>query len=600
MLELDRAADGTPGSSSAHRNPAEHPHIVQFYDDDAFLLDSVAAFLAAGWDAGERLLVIATPEHCRGLRERLEEDGRSVDGGRLLFLDAEQTLARFLVDGMPVWDRFVAEVEARLAQSGGADGGPLRAFGEMVDLLWRDGHGEAVVELEELWNRLGRLHPLSLLCGYRMDRFDDQDHVHHFQRICGAHSRVLPSENYTQVTDLDTRLREVSQLQQRARSLEREIERRKQLEASLRAADRAKDEFIAMLGHELRNPLSPILSALELMALRDGDVAATERAIIQRQVDHLIHIVDELLDVSRITSGKVELALEPLDLSTVVAEALETTAPGFAERGHRVEVSLPEAELPVLGDRHRLGQSVANLLTNAAKYTEPGGRVWVAGAIEDQHAVVRVRDDGVGIAPELLPRLFDTFVQGDQSLDRSHGGLGLGLAIVRSLVSQHGGTISVHSDGVGQGSEFVLRLPLARESPPQPGAGGVAALPRGTRAGRVLVVDDNQDAAALLGELLKASGYAVSLAPDGARALEQSAAFAPEFAILDIGLPGMDGFELATRLRALPGGDAMRLIAVTGYGRDPDRARSVGAGFDAHLVKPISLADLVRALEPTS
>ncbi|MCU1385097.1 MAG: hypothetical protein JWL71_3794 [Acidobacteria bacterium] len=372
-----------------------------------------------------------------------------------------------------------------------------------------------------------------------------------------------------------------------------------QLHDAAEAANRAKDEFLAMLGHELRNPLAPIQTALQLMRLRGDGSAERERTVIQRQVDHLTRLVDDLLDVSRIERGKVELKRERVEIADIVAKAIETASPLLEQRRHTLEVVVPRSGLAIDGDQVRLAQVVSNLLTNAAKYTEPEGRVTIAAAADGGEIVLRVRDTGVGIVPDLLPHVFGLFVQGRQSLDRSHGGLGLGLTIVRSLVALHGGTVSVHSDGAGRGSEFVVRLPrLPERAPTMPPAHELAAegLPRAGDGLRVLVVDDNEDAADMLIAALTLKGHETRVAHDGPGALRVCEEFRPDVALLDIGLPVMDGYELAERLQSAPGMERLRLIAVTGYGQDTDRRRSRAAGFDRHLVKPIDLETLEQAL----
>jgi signal transduction histidine kinase/CheY-like chemotaxis protein len=356
------------------------------------------------------------------------------------------------------------------------------------------------------------------------------------------------------------------------------------------AANRAKDEFLAMLGHELRNPLAPILTALQLMRLRSVAGAERERTIIERQVKHVVSLVDDLLDVSRITRGKVQLRRERLDLAEIVAKAIEMTSPAIEERRHMLRVDVPRG-LPVNGDAARLAQVAANLLTNAAKYTDPGGTIVVAAEEDGPDVVLRVSDSGRGIDPDMLPRIFDLFSQERQEIARSEGGLGLGLAIVRSLVDAHGGSVEARSDGKGRGAEFIVRLPRAAE--------GVtaAALRDGSPVGgpsprpgrRILVVDDNPDAAQLLADSLQALGHRTRVVFDGPSALDAAAEFAPDVALLDLGLPVMDGFEVAQRLRALPQLGGVQLVAITGYGQEIDRQRTREAGFDEHMVKPVDL-----------
>lgn len=362
------------------------------------------------------------------------------------------------------------------------------------------------------------------------------------------------------------------------------------------SASRAKDEFIAMLSHELRNPLAPIITALHLMRLRGVAGAERERAIIERQVKQLVGLVDDLLDVSRITTGKVELARAPVELAAVIAQAVETTSPLLEQRRHALTIDVARQGLSLDADADRLAQVVANLLTNAAKYTEPEGHIWVAAARDGASVVLTVRDSGIGIEADLLPRVFDLFAQARQAPDRPRGGLGLGLAIVRSLVSLHGGTVSVASDGKMRGTTFTVRLPFA-PLPRHEGRGeGEAAAdhPRADMGGRVLVVDDNADAAEMLAEALTALGFDTRIALDGPSALDIARGFQPDVALLDIGLPVMDGHELARRLKSEPGERPIRLVAVTGYGQPGDRLNTTDAGFDAHLVKPVDLTELAQ------
>jgi PAS domain S-box-containing protein len=367
-----------------------------------------------------------------------------------------------------------------------------------------------------------------------------------------------------------------------------------QLREAAEAANRAKDEFLAMLGHELRNPLSPILTALQLMRLRGTEGSERERTVIERQVTHLTRLVDDLLDVSRIARGKVELKQEVVELAEVVAKAVEMTSPLLEQRTHTLDLQVPRTGLPVRGDATRLSQVTSNLLTNAAKYTPAGGHITVRGTEEDGQVVLRVRDTGMGIAADVLPHVFDLFVQERQALDRSQGGLGLGLTIVRNLVEHHGGSVSAHSEGPGSGSEFVVRLPKAAvahisQEPGVAKAQECGPVPISPHALRVLVVDDNVDAAEMLAAALTAKGYQTRVAHDGPAALLVAQTFRPTIGFLDLGLPVMDGYELATRLRDIPDLRSMQLVAVTGYGQASDRRKTRRAGFHQHLVKPVDL-----------
>ncbi len=379
-----------------------------------------------------------------------------------------------------------------------------------------------------------------------------------------------------------------------------------QLYQALREADRRKDEFLATLAHELRNPLAPIRNALQILKMPRVDVetAARSRDMMERQVHHLVRLVDDLLDVSRVMRGKIELRRERVELASVVARAVETVQPLVDAQGHELSVRLPQESLPLDADPVRLTQVVGNLLTNAAKYTERGGRICVTAGREGDAAVLRVRDSGIGIATDMLPRIFDLFVQVDHDAGRSQGGLGIGLTLVKNLVEMHNGRVEARSDGPGRGSEFVVWLPLhpvGGEDLSPEGATSDAP-PAAPRSGyRLLVVDDNQDAANSLATLLRLEGHEARVAYSGVAALQMTKAFTPDAVFMDLGMPGMDGYETARRMRAQPGLERTILAALTGWGQQEDRRRTSEAGFNYHLVKPPEpealeeiLADLKR------
>jgi len=362
-------------------------------------------------------------------------------------------------------------------------------------------------------------------------------------------------------------------------------------------ANRVKDEFLAMLGHELRNPLAPILTALDLMQLRAPEMFERERTVIQRQVRHVVRLVDDLLDISRITRGAIELHRDDLDVADTIGKAIEIVSPLLEERKHELVTSFPRG-LVVNADAVRLAQVVANLLTNAAKYTERGGVISVSAAREGDRIAIRVVDNGVGIAADVLPHVFETFYQSRQAIDRSQGGLGLGLAIVRTLVELHGGTVEGTSAGAGKGSEFTVWLPaveVVEHVRPARGTPIKGAWPLRTES--ILIVDDNADALSMLADALESRGLLIHRAHDAPSALAEARKRMPKIALLDIGLPVMDGYELGRRLREIPGLENIRLVAVTGYGQASDLEKSKAAGFDAHLVKPISLDKVQRTIE---
>lgn len=800
----------------------ESEHIVQFYESEEFLHEVVARFLGDGLTAGAPVLVFATQPNRQAFNVRLESNGFDVESlcaaGKITLLDARETLSKFLVDGMP--DRALFEsvvggvIEGILA--GGCQA-RLLAYGEMVDLLWKDGSPDAAIYLEELWNELGSRHSFSLLCAYVMGNFYNEACTQKFHRICEAHNHVIPTERYSWNEDQSVQLREITLLQQRSRALESEIEHRRKLEDALRdalrerrraeeaqrsvqqelkalyegessarrqaedaqrraafladasailsssleyettlasvanlavpriadwclveladdpeissrqlavshvdpskvdlvhayrrnfppqpdasagvssvirtgkselyeditdemlesagldpkqvqmlrelgltssvvvpmttrgrmlgafalmsadpnrhfgqadlamaeelgrraasaidnarlyqearEADRRKDEFLALLGHELRNPLAPILTALQVMKLR-GFEGGREQTIVEHQARHLARLVDDLLDVSRITKGKVELKKEPVELASVLATAAEAASPLYEQRSHALSFDVPRKGLLVDADPGRLVQVLSNLLTNAAKYTDPAGEIVVAARREGDQVVVSVKDNGMGIPPELLPKMFELFAQADRALDRSQGGLGIGLTLARRLVELHGGTLTAHSEGVGMGSEFVVRLPALVESTAQqpPREEGVAATSRCSGL-RILVVDDNRDLTEMYAEGLRRCGHEIAIAHDGPEALAIAARFRPNTGLLDIGLPVIDGYELAKRLRALLPDVPLRLIALTGYGQAKDKIKALEAGFDHHLVKPVDFGFLSELLSRPS
>jgi PAS domain S-box-containing protein len=364
-------------------------------------------------------------------------------------------------------------------------------------------------------------------------------------------------------------------------------------------ANRAKDEFLAMLGHELRNPLAPILTALQLLKLRGDNLPLKEHEIIERQVRHMMHLVDDLLDVARITKGKVEIKRKPLDLRVALAKAIEIASPLIEQRQHELVLDVPNHALGVEGDEGRLIQVIANLLTNAAKYTEPSGHISIVVSDTKNEIKLSVTDNGSGIDSALLPNIFQLFVQGARASDRSGGGLGIGLTLVSKLTELHGGRVEAQSAGLGKGSTFTIWLPGMQLPRPEAEAAAAARASKIMAAAnprRILIVDDNEDALVLLAEALQHAGHDVRTATDPAQALEVIKDFKPELAILDIGLPVMDGYELATRIREQLDTGSPRMFALSGYGQQADRDRSHQAGFSAHFVKPVDVKQLIERI----
>jgi two-component system, sensor histidine kinase len=386
-------------------------------------------------------------------------------------------------------------------------------------------------------------------------------------------------------------------------TLQRETAERREAEEALRIADRRKDEFLAMLAHELRNPLAPLRNALEILKRRGADapVANDAREMMERQLRQMVRLVDDLLDVSRITTGKLTLKAEVVALHDVIRSAIDTAKPLLDMRQHALTVALPAEPIHVKADPTRLSQVFSNLLNNAANYTQPGGRVELRARAGERDVTVSIRDNGIGIAPEMLAAVFAMFAQADGSLERVQGGLGVGLTLARHLVELHGGSIEAASQGVGHGSEFVVHLPRVPAGAATPAIARDPGNAAAAGATRIMIADDNVDFALSLASILGALGHDVRVAHDGPAALALAAQFAPQIAFLDIGLPGRNGYELAKSVRALPQTAHCRLVAVTGWGQEEDRRRSRDAGFEVHLVKPVEpqqIVDIIQAEAP--
>jgi signal transduction histidine kinase/ActR/RegA family two-component response regulator len=409
---------------------------------------------------------------------------------------------------------------------------------------------------------------------------------------------VTVLERPMRISSLVSAVRSALRARRRQYQIREHLAERERAAVAMREADRRKDEFLAILAHELRNPLAPIRNSLYILQLsgRDDPTARRVGEMMERQVSHMVRLVDDLLEVSRITRGKIELKRENVDIAVIVRNAVETSRPLIDAALHSLTVAVPRDELFVDGDPMRLAQVFANLLNNAAKYTDPRGRVAIAGRREGDHAVVSVRDSGTGIPADMLPRVFELFTQVGKATERANGGLGIGLTLAKSIVELHGGSIEARSEGPGRGSEFIVRLPLGER------AGRTAAVsdavPREPLAAQsVLIVDDNRDAAESLAMLLRLLGLAVRVADNGGAALQAIDDDVPDVMFLDIGMPGMDGYEVARQVRRRRGGADVLLVALTGWGQDDDRRRARAAGFDHHLVKPADVDDLKALLQ---
>jgi signal transduction histidine kinase/ActR/RegA family two-component response regulator len=592
-------------ASPDHAGRVSSSHFVQLYEDDNFLVDIVARQIGDGLEAGDGAIVIASRTHRAAIGKRLRARGLDLDTmaeqRRFLSLDADETLTKLLVDDYPDAVRFETVIGGAIADANAASPRHyVRAFGEMVALLWADGKRDAALRLEALWNDLANRYRFSLLCGYPLNSFSGALDEQYLARVCAEHSEVIPAESYSGLAVPEDRQRTIVHLQQKAMRLESEMAVRKLVENELRnkiselaEADRRKNEFLAMLGHELRNPLSAVLNAI---TAADLDQSRRDRAIdiARRQTAQLARLVDDLLDVARITQGRIALRKEPVSVMSIVERSIEETRAATEARQQRmIVIAPPETRtIHVEVDPARMQQCIGNLLQNASKFTPARGRIEVSVLRNGSDVAIRVRDTGIGIAPEMLARVFDLFAQGDVAMDRAQGGLGIGLTLVKQLVAMHGGGVQARSEGLGKGSEFVISLPILHDGVKNVSLENTVPV---QGSSRVLIVEDNGDAAESLRMLLELLGHQVRVAQDGFVALDILSEETFDVILVDIGLPGMDGYALANQIRALPESKVMRLVALTGYGQDEDRRRALSAGFDQHLVKPIDL-DRLQAL----
>ncbi|WUR11788.1 MEDS domain-containing protein [[Empedobacter] haloabium] len=564
-------------------------HFCQFYRTEADLAETLVPFFQAGLDANESCLWVTS---------------QSLDAGRAAALmaqaipgfDAYVASGQMEIVSISDWykpgDKFDPDIvlngwieRERRSRALGFAG--LRLTG---DTIWVERSGWAdFMDYERKVNGAFRHYNLVALCTYCMETCSAEDVID----VCRHHEFALTRRDGAwEVLESSSLKLAKEELVRLNAELEDRVESRT---AALNAAVRARDEFLAMLGHELRNPLAPIRSAADVIrALAPaGSPIADSSTILTRQVGHLTRLVDDLLDVARITQGHIQVNLQETALADIVDMAVEQARPLIDQRGHALTVTLPGRGVKVLADGTRLAQVFGNLLHNAAKYTPNGGSVGIAASVDDGTAVITVTDSGAGIPADMLDAVFGLFTQLPRSLDRSDGGLGIGLTLARRIVELHGGSIAAHSDGPDRGSRFTVELALATPAVATTPALAAPAAVEPAVSRRVLIVDDNADARELMATLLSLHGYEVDTAADGESALLQAATLTPDVVMLDIGLPGIDGYETARRLRAMPAMAHKRLIALTGYGQPGDLAASRAAGFDEHILKPAQLDDVL-------
>jgi PAS domain S-box-containing protein len=548
----------------------------------------------------------------RLLQERLEEAEETVEAVRAGRIDAVVVSAEpgdelYVLERIDRPYRLLLESMQQGAAVVDADGRIAYCNRSLAELLRRSrdevtgSHWRDYLSAPDVIRLHGAIHNVSALSSAREEVLVQRPGASPLPAEVSIHPSPIPNLLCFVVTDLGPRRLIQDLVETRKRLTESEAEHRR-LYAELKDEERRKDEFLAVLAHELRNPLAPLRNALHLLRSEPAETLAHQaREIMERQLEHVVRLVDDLLDVSRIMSGKVDLRREPVALRAVFARAMDVIQGQVVSQAQELIVSLPEEGVWIEADCVRLAQAVGNLLSNATKYTDRGGRIWLTGERVGDDAVIRVRDTGIGMPPEMLPRIFDLFVQSDRSLTRSQGGLGIGLTLVKRLVEMHGGRVGASSEGLGRGSEFTLTLPVfhgrrrgPEAAPPEQGAG--------SHCRRVLVVEDDPDSAQSMAMLLDLWGHRAETALDGHEALHAARRFQPEIVFVDIGIPGLDGYEVAARLRS-EHGPGLKLVALTGYGREEDRRRARDAGFDRHLTKPLEppvLRDILSSLDVRS
>lgn len=602
-------------------------HFVQFYETDGFLLNSLGGFIGTAINDGHGAIVIATKEHRENLDELLLGNGLDLTNarasGRYVSLDAAETLSKFMVDGALDAGAFHQLMGGVIGSMTDGRSG-VRAFGEMVALLWAQGNHTGAIRLEELWNDLQKAHSFSLFCAYPMHGLGGENLIEPHSGVCTVHSRVIPAESYAALVNDESRLRAVAQLQQRAASLEAEVRERQRAEERLRlalvgeqmaraeaeTANRMKDEFLATVSHELRTPLNAIIGWSHLVRSGSLDEATVSRAMetIDRNAKAQAQLIEDILDVSRMITGKLRLNNEQVDIAAVINASIDSVQLAVESKGIVLEVTLDPSARHTFGDSSRLQQVVWNLLSNAIKFTPSGGRIEVKVERAGHNLKIRISDSGQGIRSDFLPFIFERFRQADGTTTRQHGGLGLGLAIVRHLLELHGGTIEAESGGEGKGATFIVKLPLAPA--PQRIWESSAPVNRQLRIKterhfsslpalddvQVLLVDDDPDTLQILSVMLVESKANVQTATSVSEALEVLEWYQPDVVVSDLAMPGEDGYSLVARIRAAEKGDPIPIVALTSYVRVEDRAQALSAGFNMFVPKPVQLNELITVI----
>jgi signal transduction histidine kinase/ActR/RegA family two-component response regulator len=617
-------------------------HFVQFYEEDDFIVDSICRFVNAGLDSGETVVVAATDDHLNAVNSRLSQRGVDVVAalttGHYVTVNAEKTLAQVKKDGHISPARFNEILGGTMLRTA-LSGRHVRVFGELVALLCAEGNHKAAVQLENLWNDLKLKHRFSLFCAYPMQGFSQSS----IEAVCNTHSHVIPAESFTTLPTGKSQSRAIAVLQQKAQLLENEVQERLKAEENLRlakeqlesqieelgklitseqiaraeaeTANRLKDEFLATVSHELRTPLNAIIGWAHMLRRGRLDDETQVRALetIERNAKSQAQLIEDILDVSRMINGKTRLQMAPVNVASVINQAVDAVQLAASSKGIVLQVTLDPSVRYVLGDASRLQQVVWNLLSNAIKFTPAGGRVEVVFEGDESNARITVADTGQGIGEEFLPHVFERFRQADGASTRVHGGLGLGLALVRHLVELHGGTVRARSEGKGRGAAFIVKLPLApdkaleaqsceaskdlQENSDLSGTApsSIAAL----EGRRILIVDDHTDTLQMLGKLLSNQRAQIELASSAEQALEILEWYQPDVIVLDLAMPGEDGYSLIQKIRRHEQATNWKVpaVALTAQVRVEDRARALSVGFDMFVPKPVEADELITAIK---
>jgi signal transduction histidine kinase/ActR/RegA family two-component response regulator len=616
-------------------------HIAQFYETDQFLIDSLSSFVKNGLRAGDACVVIASKTHQSMLEKRLCRAGLRIAElkklGQFVSLDVREALTRFMVGQMPDPVLFQDLFGGIVGQAAAAHK-HVRVFGGMVAVLVEAGNLAAALSLEELWNELKRSCDFSLFCGYRLDAFKGEGLVDQIGRVCAVHSRAIPAESYTSLAGENERLLAIIRLQQKASALEAEIAQHKRTEENLHAvkneleiqvkarerllkreqaaraaaenASTLKDEFLATASHELRTPLNAIIGWSHMLRNRKLDKSTTARALetIERNAQSQAQLVEDILDVSRIITGKLHLNIGNVDIASVINAAIDSVQLAAEARDIELEVILNPSIRSVSGDAARLQQVIWNLLSNAVKFTPEGGRIEVRVERANAHVRIKITDTGAGICPDILPYIFDPFRQGDGTITRSHGGLGLGLAIVRHLVELHGGSVRAESPGEGSGASFSINLPIQKDSvegrkyrritAELPLVATIADSIPTLDGLKVLLVDDDADTLQILSTALSDRQARVQTATSVKETMALLEWYQPDILVSDLVMPDEDGYSLIGKLRAVEANKRRQIpaVALTACVRVDDRKRALSAGFNMFVPKPVEPSELVLAI----